>query len=91
MDQPDDALTLADRAKPVRPRRVKVLGIPAPWSGDLGSGQGRRAHPHLYRAWWLLYLAVRRLEHRLGMHHWDQMWLLGLEKCDWCGQTRRRI
>lgn len=63
--------------------RPTVFGIPAPWSGDPGSGQGTRPHPHLYRIWWAAYRAVRVARHWVGLH--DRNPWGDVRRCNWCG------
>jgi hypothetical protein len=76
-------------------RGPRVFGIPAPWSGDPGSGDGsdgRTPHPRLYAAWYRVYLAVRVMRHMWNLHDWAN-WgpmVLGLpqQRCHWCGARR---
>lgn len=76
--------------------RPTVFGIPAPWSGDPGSGDGsdgRKPRPRLYTIWWWVYRAARVVKHRLGRHDWRTMQhhpasINHWQRCDWCGATR---
>jgi len=62
--------------------RVKVLGVPCPWTGD-----DNDPIPPSYWWWYRLYRSVRVVRHRLGLHDWSPQWRGG-DLCGWCGERR---
>jgi len=60
-----------------RAGRPTALLIPSPWSGDERDPAGR-----LYRWWFRLYVATRRIRHLVGLHDWDRP---RRARCTWCG------